>query len=177
MTPKSVTRKLKVLGLRGGALGVLLLLIGCSISSHPYEVAGTSMLPLLHQGDRILVDQSNQARSDLHDGDIIVLRNNDTIVVKRILAMPGETISGADRKVFRNGKQIEEPYLALPTGEDIPVLTSFAPRTVGSGELFVMGDNRDRSADSRLPKYGPVRFSDVVGKYRWTYWHASAGAK
>jgi len=177
MTPKTVTRKLLVLGLCSGALGVSSLLSGCSMSNHPYKMVGTSMLPLLHQGDRIFVDQSDQARSDLHDGDIIVLRNNDTIVLKRILAMPGETISGADRKVFRNGKQIEEPYVAPPTGEDIPVLTSFAPRTVGSGELFVMGDNRDRSADSRLPGYGPVRFSDVVGKYRWTYWHASAGAK
>ena len=78
------------------------------------------MLPLLRPGDRIFVDQSDQARSDLHDGDIIVLRRKDTIVLERILAMPDETISGADRKVFRNGKQLDEPYLAPPTGENIP---------------------------------------------------------
>jgi signal peptidase I len=132
------------------------------------------MLPSLHNGDRIFVDESDQARSDLHDGDIIVLRRKDALVTKRIMAMPGETISGADRKVFRNGKQLNEPYLAPASGDGMPVLTSFAMRTVGPGELFVLGDNRDISSDSRLPEYGPVHISDVVGKYRWTYWHASS---
>ena len=135
------------------------------------------MLPLLHSGDRIFVDESDQARSALHDGDIIVLRRNDTIVLKRIVAMQGETIVGANRKVFRNGKQLDEPYLAPARGQDIPAQITFATRTVGPGELFVMGDNRDISADSRLPKYGPVHISDVVGKYSWTYWHAPSAAK
>jgi signal peptidase I len=135
------------------------------------------MLPLLHPGDRIFVDESDQVRSDLHDGDIIVLRRNDTIVLKRIVAMPGETISGVNRKVFRNGTQIDEPYLTPAKGDGIPDLITFATRKVGPGELFVMGDNRDLSLDSRVAKYGPVRFSDVVGKYRWTYWHNSSVAK
>jgi signal peptidase I len=135
------------------------------------------MLPSLHSGDRIFVDESDQARNDLHDGDIIVLRRNDAIVLKRIVAVSGETIGGANRKVFRNGNQLDEPYLAPASGHDIPALTTFATRTVGSGELFVMGDNRDLSFDSRAAEYGPVRISDVVGKYRWTYWHASSVAK
>jgi signal peptidase I len=135
------------------------------------------MLPLLHPGDRIFVDESNQGRSDLHDGDVIVLRRKDTLVLKRMLAMPGETISGVNRKVFRNGNQLDEPYLAPAIGEGIPGLMTFACRTIGSGELFVMGDNRDLSADSRLTGYGPVLFSDVVGKYSWTYWSASQASK
>lgn len=109
-----------VSGLWAMTLGVSLLLSGCNPTYHPYRVTGESMLPLLHSGDRIFVDESDQARSDLHDGDIIVLRRKDTIVLERILAMPDETISGADRKVFRNGKQLDEPYLAPPTGENIP---------------------------------------------------------
>ena len=135
------------------------------------------MLPLLHSGDRIMVDVADHARSDLHDGDIIVLHRKDSVVLKRIVAMPGETVSGLNRKVFRNGKQLDEPYLAPATGDGTHVLITFAARTVGPGELFVLGDNRDLSLDSRYPGYGPVRISDVVGKYSWTYWHASSSEK
>ena len=135
------------------------------------------MLPLLRPGDRIFVEEGDQTRSDLHDGDIIALRREDAIVLKRIVAMPGETISGADRKVFRNGKQLDEPYLAPATGDDLSALITFAPRTVGTRELFVMGDNRDRSFDSGAAEYAPVLLTDVVGKYRWTYWHTSSVAK
>jgi len=101
-----------------------------------------------------------------------VLRHGDGLVLKRIIAMSGETVSGVDRKVFRNGKQLDEPYLASSTAKDQALLTSFDARTVGPGELFVLGDNRDRSADSRLPGYGPVKTADVIGKYHWTYWYA-----
>jgi signal peptidase I len=135
------------------------------------------MLPLLRPGDRVFVDEGDQARSDLHDGDVVALRRNDGIVLKRILAMPGETIAGANRKVFRNGKQLDEPYLAPAAGNDIPEQITVASRTVPSGELFVMGDNRDLSLDSRFPQYAPVEMSDVIGKYCWTYWHASWGNK
>jgi signal peptidase I len=91
--------------------------------------------------------------------------------------MPGYTSGGDHRKVFRNGQQLDEPYLAPATGEEIPALSTFANRTIAPGELFVMGDNRDLSADSRLAKYPPVHFSDVIGKYQWTYWHASSADK
>ncbi len=177
MTLYAVTRKLSISAILVGLLLVSLLMNGCKTTYHPYTVAGESMLPLLHPGDKIFVDESDQARSDLHDGDIIVLRHNDALVLKRIMAMPGETISSANRKIFRNGKQLDEPYLAPATGEDIPWLITFSTRTVGSGDLFVMGDNRDLSLDSRFPKYGPVRISDVVGKYCWVYWRTSTVAK
>lgn len=135
------------------------------------------MLPLLHPGDRIFVDESVSARSDLHDGDVIALRRNDAIVIKRILAMPNETISGDQRKVFRDGKLLDEPYLAPATVEDVSGVATFPSRMVAQGEVFVMGDNRDLSFDSRAAEYAPVKFSDVVGKYVTTYWHTSSASE
>jgi signal peptidase I len=160
------------------AIALLLLLGGCDAASmHPYKMASSSMLPLLRPGDRIFVDETSDALSDLHDGDVIAFRRKDAVVLKRILAMPGETISGDHRKISRDGKQLDEPYLAPQGSEDIPELTTFSPRKVPAGELFVMGDNRDISLDSRSSEYGPVLLSDVIGKYTWTYWHASEAAK
>ena len=130
------------------------------------------MNPLLHPGDRIFVDESPQARTDLNDGDVVVFRHGDQILIKRILGLPGETISGKDRKVFRNGKEVSEPYLAPPIKEQSPALTSFAPRKVNPAEVFVLGDDRDRSLDSREAEYGAVREADILGKYSFTYWHA-----
>jgi len=170
-------KRLFVTGLHVIVFSLSVLLTGCGDSYHPFRVSSESMLPLIRPGDRILVDVGDQSRSNLHDGEVVALRREDAIVLKRIMAMPGETISGDQRKVFRNGKQVDEPYLAPATPEDGPALTTFPVRTVAAGELFVMGDNRDRSFDSRATEYGPVRFSDVVGEYRWTYWHAQTDTK
>ena len=130
------------------------------------------MLPLLGPGDRIFVDESGNTRLNLHDGDVIVLRHKGTVIVKRILAMQGETISGDRGKVFRDGKQLDEPYVARVNGQEIGGPMTFPPRRMGTGEVFVMGDNRGFSLDSRFVEYGTVYSSDVIGKYAWTYWHA-----
>ena len=150
-----------------------LALAGCTDAMHPYSVSSTSMYPTIRPGDRLFIDQTQATRNSLRDGDIIALRrDNDVIVIKRILAMPGETISGQDRKIFRNGKQVDEPYLALPDHEQ-EVTPTFPARTMPPGELFVLGDNRDHSLDSRADEYAPVKLTDVAGKYSLTYWHAA----
>lgn len=135
------------------------------------------MLPLLHPGDRIFVDEADKSRSDLHDGDVIVFRHGDLVVIKRILAMQGETIGGDHWKVFRDGRQLEEPYVAPTNPDEDARLSRFATRKVSAGEIFVVGDNRDRSFDSRFADYGPVQLTDVLGRYSWTYWHGNQHAK
>ena len=85
------------------------------------------MVPLLGENDLVLVDESENARSELHDGDVIVFRHKDAVVVKRIIAMQGETVNGDQRKVFRDGKQIDEPYLAPVEAGQFGMLTTFPP--------------------------------------------------
>ena len=147
-------------------------LTGCSPSSRFYRASSSSMSPTIATGDRFILDQSEQDRTHLHDGDIVAFpREEGAIVIKRILAMPGETISGEDRKIFRDGRQVDEPYLA-PANSEQEITPTFPARKVPPGELFVLGDNRDHSFDSRAPEYPPVHLTDVVGKYSLTYWRA-----
>jgi len=77
--------------------------------------------------------------------------------IKRVVGLPGETVESRDGQVYVNGKRLIEPY--LPTGT---VTAGLAPLTVPEGALFVMGDNRGSSSDSRV--FGPVRRSSVVGR-------------
>src|SRR5258708_4254375 len=107
MAPNAASRRFASAGLPGFALAASLLFSGCNSSYRTYIMAGESMSPLLKPGDRILVDQSDVARSNLNDGDVVAMRHGEATVVKRIVAMPGETISGSQRKVFRNGKQLD----------------------------------------------------------------------
>jgi signal peptidase I len=173
MNSSSTVKRIAIPTITNAAVAVLLLMCGCSSSIRPYRVIGNSMRPLIASGDRIFVDESDNARSNLHDGDVVLLRHRDKEFVKRIIAMQGETISGDHGKVIRDGKQLEEPYLAPTKGDEIDGLATFRPRTLSAGEIFIMGDNREVSADSRLVAYGPVYVSEVVGKYIRTYWHAN----
>ena len=77
--------------------------------------------------------------------------------IKRVIGLPGETVEGRQNRVFVDGKELVEPYLPLgPTTRDFP------PVTLGENELWVMGDNRENSSDSRV--FGPIDESTVVGR-------------
>ena len=128
-------------------------------------VDGTSMLHTLHDGDRLLV-----LNSLLHDnyqaGDIVVLRKDSFMqepIVKRVIATGGQTVdinfdSGA---VFVDGEELDEPYINERTYT--PEGTEF-PLKVPEGSIFVMGDNRNGSSDSRHYMLGTVDNRYVIGK-------------
>lgn len=159
------------------SLYCLFALAGCKTGLHAYSISSASMSPTVNPGDRFFVDQSSAGRANLHDGEIVALRREqDVVVIKRILAMPGETIRGEDRKVFRNGVPVDEPYLA-PADKEKNWMPSFPEHKVPPGELFVLGDDRDHSLDSRAPEYAPVRISDVLGEYSYTFWHGAKPAR
>jgi signal peptidase I len=143
------------------------------------------MLPQLQINDRIVVSKLAYHLHDPHRGDIVVFdspnpKPPDTATavekvvrgvgqaigigapstdefVKRVIGLPGETVEGRLGHVYVNGKLLVEPYLRPSV-----VTSDFAPVVVPPGDLWVMGDNRGNSADSRV--FGPIRESKVVGR-------------
>lgn len=129
-------------------------------------VDGHSMLNTLQHGDRLLVVNS-MLYHDYKYGDIVILRKNgvfdDDPIVKRVIAVEGQTvdIDFAEGIVYVDGEALEEDYIREPTytaeGTEFPL-------TVPEGSIFVMGDNRNGSSDSRDYRLGTVDIRYVIGK-------------
>ena len=125
-------------------------------------------------GDRILVNKLSYHLHAVGRGDIVVFATPpkeaaDTTIkdlVKRVIGLPGDTISSAQGRVYINGKPLHEPW--LPPGT---VTTGIATQKVPSNEYFVMGDNRADSQDSRF--FGPIPRSLIVGKVVLRIWPLS----
>ncbi|CAN5345810.1 signal peptidase I [soil metagenome] len=152
------------------------LLLGVFIAQ-PVVVEGTSMLPQLHDGERLLVNKMvyyNFRSVDwghLTRGDIVVFwypKDPDKSYVKRIIGLPGETVELRNGKVFINGTELNENYLEEEHNRSLP---SFPPKKVDEHYYFVMGDNRDNSSDSRY--WGLVPEKYVYGKAFFRYWKPS----
>ena len=129
-------------------------------------VDGHSMLNTLQHGDRLLVVNS-MLYHDYKYGDIVILRKDDVFdddpIVKRVIAVEGQTvdIDFAEGIVYVDGEALEEDYIREPTytaeGTEFPL-------TVPEGSIFVMGDNRNGSSDSRDYRLGTVDTRYVIGK-------------
>lgn len=140
-------------------------------------VSGPSMTPTLIDGDYVLV-QSNFNYRSVKTGDIVVMlvrTYDDQPIVKRVIAMEGQTvdIDFGEGKVYVDGQLLDEPYInnylldRYNTNKNYMDGLSY-PVTVPAGCLFVLGDNRDQSADSRYAPIGLVDKRCVVGKARVT---------
>lgn len=115
------------------------------------------MIPTLYEGDYLGVDQSAYSNRTPTHGDLIVFKKkNQPDLIKRIIALPGETIEVQDGKVLINGIAIAEPYV-----ENEPNY-SMAPVTIGADQVFVLGDNRPNSSDSHI--WGAIHISDIIGQ-------------
>ena len=128
-------------------------------------VDGHSMVPTLQNGDRLLV-RSSLLDSDYEYGDIVVLREESFLeepIVKRVIATEGQTvdIDFEAGVVYVDGEALDEPYINEPTYMEEG--TEF-PLTVPEGCIFVMGDNRNHSSDSRDSRLGTVDTRCVLGK-------------
>ncbi|MGA2036259.1 MAG: signal peptidase I [Acidimicrobiales bacterium] len=146
-----------------------------------FFIPSGSMLPTLQVGDRILVNKLSYKVHDIHRGDIVVFGRpaleppEFADLVKRVVGLPGETISAVNDRVYIDGKELNEPWLP----KDTPTLSSpndepwnlSHPYTIPKGEYFVMGDNRTISEDSRY--FGPIPKSLIVGRVFFRIWPLS----
>jgi signal peptidase I len=169
------------------ALAVLLAVVFKTFLVAAFYIPSGSMESTLNISDRVLVEKVSYRFGDIEHGDVVVFVHDepggvspgpsnpvagffsslgqaigvvppsDRDFIKRVIGLPGDTITCRGGDLYRNGQLVKEPYL------DPGTETESCPRTtVGPGQLFVMGDNRGNSQDSRV--FGPINRSDVVGR-------------
>jgi signal peptidase I len=144
-----------------------------------FYIPSASMEPTLKEGDRVLVNKLSYDLHDIHRGDIVVFQLPTKIdpkhpedqwvvgadgyrdLIKRAIGLPGDTIETRDGVVYINGKKLDEPWLPKGVTTNKPPI---AKTVVPKDHIFVMGDNRDNSADSRYAGRGPIPVRWVVGR-------------
>lgn len=142
----------------------------------PQQVKGASMNYSFADGDYILTNKIAYKFDTPQRGDVVVFkspRNPDVDYIKRIIGLPGDRVMIQNKQIFINGNLLEESYIADKT----PLFTNGYMEdgieiTVPSDHLFVMGDNRPHSSDSR--DFGPIPIADIIGKVAFRYFPFTA---
>jgi signal peptidase I len=184
--PRSLLRELPLLL---GVAFVIAFLVKTFVAQ-AFFIPSESMVHTLEVGDRVLVSRVSYQLHEPHRGDIVVftspfetqgkseslpsrvlhtvlesvgLRQPSTEdFIKRVIGLPGETVEGRNGKILINGRELIEPYLAEEPIGDFPA------KMIPKGQLWVMGDNRNRSSDSRV--FGPIKKSKIVGRAILRIW-------
>ncbi|MTH52723.1 signal peptidase I [Bacillus mangrovi] len=143
-------------------------------------VDGESMLPALHPYDRMIVNKAGFAASGPDRFEIVVFHASEgEDYIKRIIGLPGDTVEYRRDQLYINGKAIDEPFLEdykkqlidPPLTENFTLSEAAGRKKVPEGHVFVMGDNRRISKDSR--HIGTVPVSDIMGEANFVYWPLS----
>jgi len=161
------------------AAAILVALVISATSAQAFVIPSKSMESTLHVEDRVLVNKWSYRLHPIHRGDLVVfarpkdLVSNDKDLIKRVIGLPGDKVAFADGHVHIDGKQLSEPYLDKGTVTSNVAgwryqCTSQAPCVVPAGQIWVMGDNRGDSEDSRY--FGPIPQSSVVGRAMFRIW-------
>ena len=136
-----------------------------------FRIPSESMVPTLEIGDRVLANKFVYRFSEPERGDIVVFdsigEDDDQTLIKRVVGVAGDEIQVRNGDLYVNGEAQEEPYL----NEEIPSAASYGPTVVPEGHVFVMGDNRGNSADSRV--FGPLPLENLKGAAFMRFWPVS----
>jgi len=163
-------------------LTLLIFFVIQTFVAQPFQVEQSSMEHTLEPGQFVLVDKLSPRWDTYHRGDIVVLRpplgwedQGDTPFVKRVIGLPGDRIEIRDNGiVYVNGAPLDETAYTYRNadGKNAPTtpLTGTSTWTLGPDQLFVMGDHREASSDSRA--FGPIDVASVIGRAFLRYWPA-----
>ncbi|MBI4009467.1 signal peptidase I [Candidatus Roizmanbacteria bacterium] len=137
----------------------------------PNQVKGASMEPSFHSGEYILTSKITYKFRPPHRGDVVVfksLKNPDIDFIKRIIGLPGDQIMVKEEQVYVDGQPIPETYISSKTNLwEGGYISEGIPIVVPADTVFVMGDNRPRSSDSR--EFGPVPLGSIIGQVFYRY--------
>lgn len=133
--------------------------------AQPTRVHGQSMEPNLHTNQRLVVEKISYRLHGPRQGDVVVFsmpQQSEELLIKRVIGLPGETVEIRDGRVYVNGTPLDEPYLNQETRG------RFGPVVVPPLHVFVLGDNRNFSNDSRA--FDAVPIKNILGRAWFSYW-------
>lgn len=155
-------------------LAVGIFLIVYLLILRPHKIKGQSMHPNFPDGEYLLTEKVSYYRNDPQRGDVVVFKPpiSEDEFIKRVIGVPGDTVSLLGGKVFVNDKLLKEDYIKIDTNAG-GFLTEGQKYTVPAGNYFVMGDNRPHSSDSR--SWGPITKKVITGKAWLIYYPFNLG--
>ncbi|HUE60109.1 MAG TPA: signal peptidase I [Acidimicrobiales bacterium] len=175
------------------AIAVAVAVVVRALVAQAYYIPSASMVPQLRVDDRVVVSRVAYHLHAPRRGDIVVFKappsldagrtvthnpvgrffrsigvalgvtEDQTVLIKRVIALPGETVSGRGGRIYVGSEVLVEPYLPVGT-----LTSDFGPVAVPKGDIWVMGDNRGNSDDSRF--FGPIPERTIVGRAIWKVW-------
>lgn len=163
-------RRSLVYELLESALLMLMIYALVDMATVRFFVDGPSMEPTFYSNQRVIVSRVSYFLRQPTRGEIAVFQSPDRPgidppLIKRIIGLPGETVSMRDRRVHINGQLLDEPYV---NGQCLASRCPDKEWVLGENEFFLVGDNRNRSRDSRV--FGPIHRSRLVGEAVFRYW-------